>query len=62
LLACLWIHFYHLQGWALGFDAGPEKPPTEALRPIFPDNASILCLTVAAVPFLYVNRLIIMVC
>ena len=31
-----------------GFDGGLEKPPTDALRPIIPDNACILCLTAAA--------------
>ncbi|KAG6506119.1 hypothetical protein ZIOFF_031434 [Zingiber officinale] len=31
-----------------GFDGGLEKPPTDALRPIIPDNDCILCLTVAA--------------
>ena len=29
-------------------DGGLEKPPTDALRPIIPDNACILCLTAAA--------------
>ncbi|KAK9081050.1 hypothetical protein Scep_031045 [Stephania cephalantha] len=33
---------------ALGFDGGLSKPPTDALRPIIPDNACILCLTAAA--------------
>ncbi|KAL2223991.1 UNVERIFIED_CONTAM: hypothetical protein Sindi_2985700 [Sesamum indicum] len=33
---------------ALGFDGGLKKPPTDALRPIIPDNACILCLTAAA--------------
>ncbi|KAJ1681776.1 hypothetical protein LUZ63_023002, partial [Rhynchospora breviuscula] len=32
----------------LGFDGGLEKPPTDALRPIIPDNACILCITAAA--------------
>ncbi|KAL3523357.1 hypothetical protein ACH5RR_016191 [Cinchona calisaya] len=31
-----------------GFDGGLKKPPTDALRPIIPDNACILCLTAAA--------------
>ncbi|KAL5073817.1 hypothetical protein RYX36_012801, partial [Vicia faba] len=30
------------------FDGELKKPPTEALRPIIPDNACILCLTAAA--------------
>ncbi|KAJ4699786.1 ATP synthase subunit alpha [Melia azedarach] len=33
---------------ALGFDGGLKKPPTDALRPIIPDNACILCITAAA--------------
>ncbi|KAL1536689.1 hypothetical protein AAHA92_29296 [Salvia divinorum] len=33
---------------SLGFDGGLKKPPTDALRPIIPDNACILCLTAAA--------------
>ncbi|KAL8538382.1 hypothetical protein ACS0TY_000395 [Phlomoides rotata] len=33
---------------ALGFDGGLKKPPTDALRPIIPDNACILCLTATA--------------
>ncbi|KAL0286635.1 UNVERIFIED_CONTAM: hypothetical protein Sangu_2724700 [Sesamum angustifolium] len=32
----------------IGFDGGLKKPPTDALRPIIPDNACILCLTAAA--------------
>eukprot|EP01018_Ginkgo_biloba_P012457 Gb_11368 [translate_table: standard] len=32
---------------SLGFDGEFEKPPTDALRPIIPDNACILCLTAA---------------
>ncbi|KAG8363219.1 hypothetical protein BUALT_Bualt15G0116500 [Buddleja alternifolia] len=32
----------------MGFDGGLKKPPTDALRPIIPDNACILCLTAAA--------------
>ncbi|KZV16311.1 hypothetical protein F511_34987, partial [Dorcoceras hygrometricum] len=28
-------------------DGGLKKPPTDALRPIIPDNACILCLTAA---------------
>ncbi|KAL2225196.1 UNVERIFIED_CONTAM: hypothetical protein Sindi_3011000 [Sesamum indicum] len=34
--------------YPLGFDGGLKKPPTDALRPIIPDNACILCLTAAA--------------
>ncbi|KAK9671370.1 hypothetical protein RND81_12G025500 [Saponaria officinalis] len=34
--------------YPLGFDGGLKKPPTDALRPIIPDNACILCLTTAA--------------
>ena len=30
------------------FDSGLRKPPTDALRPIIPDNARILCITAAA--------------
>ncbi|KZV32860.1 hypothetical protein F511_06124, partial [Dorcoceras hygrometricum] len=29
-------------------DGGLKKPPTDALRPIIPDNACILCLTATA--------------
>ncbi|GJW92999.1 reverse transcriptase domain-containing protein [Tanacetum coccineum] len=32
----------------MGFDGGFKKPPTDALRPIIPDNACILCFTAAA--------------
>ncbi|KAD3640478.1 hypothetical protein E3N88_29701 [Mikania micrantha] len=32
---------------ALGFDGGLKKPPTDALRPIIPDNACILCIIAA---------------
>ncbi|KAL2226458.1 UNVERIFIED_CONTAM: hypothetical protein Sindi_2004500 [Sesamum indicum] len=35
-------------GLSPGFDGGLKKPPTDALRPIIPDNACILCLTAAA--------------
>ncbi|KAJ3676706.1 hypothetical protein LUZ61_021646 [Rhynchospora tenuis] len=35
-------------GLSPGFDGGLEKPPTDALRPIIPDNACILCFTAAA--------------
>ncbi|MBA0861500.1 hypothetical protein Goshw_028492 [Gossypium schwendimanii] len=31
----------------MGFDGGLKKPLTNALRPIIPDNACILCITVA---------------
>ncbi|MFQ6628520.1 hypothetical protein Gotur_007539, partial [Gossypium turneri] len=31
---------------ALGFEGRLKKPPTDALRPIIPDNACILCITV----------------
>ncbi|KAK8358856.1 hypothetical protein V6Z12_A04G052500 [Gossypium hirsutum] len=34
--------------YPLGFDGGLKKPPTDALRPIIPDNACILCITAAA--------------
>ena len=30
------------------FNKGPENPPTDALRPINPDNACIPCITAAA--------------
>ncbi|VFQ82790.1 unnamed protein product [Cuscuta campestris] len=30
------------------FDGGLKKPPTDALRPIIPDNACILCITADA--------------
>ncbi|KAD3066710.1 hypothetical protein E3N88_34590 [Mikania micrantha] len=33
---------------SLGFDGGLKKPPTDALRPIIPDNACILCITATA--------------
>ena len=36
------------QGWALVFDIRLPKPPTDALRPIIPDNACTLCITAAA--------------
>ncbi|GJW81887.1 hypothetical protein Tco_0145862 [Tanacetum coccineum] len=32
----------------MGFDGGLKKPPTDALRPIIPDNACILCITATA--------------
>ncbi|PPR92190.1 hypothetical protein GOBAR_AA28481 [Gossypium barbadense] len=32
----------------LGLLSGLKKPPTDALRPIIPDNACILCITAAA--------------
>ncbi|KAG2405153.1 uncharacterized protein HKW66_Vig0044080 [Vigna angularis] len=35
-------------GLSLGFDGELKKPPTDALRPIIPDNACILCLTATA--------------
>ncbi|KAK8305878.1 hypothetical protein V6Z12_D03G092000, partial [Gossypium hirsutum] len=34
--------------YPLGFDGGLKKLPTDALRPIIPDNACILCITAAA--------------
>ncbi|KAL1143983.1 hypothetical protein V6Z11_A11G198500 [Gossypium hirsutum] len=34
--------------YPLGFDGGLKKPPTDALRPIIPDSACILCITAAA--------------
>ncbi|KAK8349518.1 hypothetical protein V6Z12_A06G146700, partial [Gossypium hirsutum] len=34
--------------YPLGFDGELKKPPTDALRPIIPDNACILCITAAA--------------
>jgi len=37
-----------VQGEALIFHSGLSKPPTDALRPIIPDNACILRLTAAA--------------
>lgn len=37
-----------IQGWALCFNSRLNKPPTDALRPIIPDNACILRLTAAA--------------
>ena len=37
-----------VQGWALGFDIRLYEPPTDALRPIIPDNACTLCITAAA--------------
>ena len=36
------------QGWALIFDRELHKPPTDALRPIIPDNACPLRITAAA--------------
>ncbi|KAG5586118.1 hypothetical protein H5410_046552, partial [Solanum commersonii] len=35
-------------GFFLGFDGGLKKPPTDALRPIIPDNTCILCITAAS--------------
>ncbi|KAG6508954.1 hypothetical protein ZIOFF_034336 [Zingiber officinale] len=32
----------------MGIDGGLEKPPTDALHPIIPNNVCILCLTAAA--------------
>ena len=37
-----------VQGWALVFDIRLYEPPTDALRPIIPDNACTLCITAAA--------------
>ncbi|KAL1105198.1 hypothetical protein V6Z11_D04G116900 [Gossypium hirsutum] len=34
--------------YPLRLDGGLKKPPTDALRPIIPDNACILCITAAA--------------
>ncbi|KAH7285649.1 hypothetical protein KP509_33G038800 [Ceratopteris richardii] len=34
--------------YPLGFDSGLKEPPTDALRPIIPDNACIPCLTAVA--------------
>ncbi|TYJ03866.1 hypothetical protein E1A91_A12G056200v1, partial [Gossypium mustelinum] len=34
--------------YPLGFDGGLKKPPTDALRPIIPDNVCIFCITAAA--------------
>ncbi|KAK7375890.1 hypothetical protein VNO78_35205 [Psophocarpus tetragonolobus] len=42
------IPFAPLAFVSLGFDGELKKPPTDALRPIIPDNACILCLTAAA--------------
>ena len=36
------------QGWALKFNIWLFKPPTDALRPMIPDNARGLCITAAA--------------
>ena len=35
-------------GWAGGFEAGLERPPTDPLRPVNPDNACALRITAAA--------------
>ncbi|KAL8243075.1 hypothetical protein R6Q59_009333 [Mikania micrantha] len=32
----------------MGFDDGLKKPPTDALRPIIPYSACILCITATA--------------
>ena len=37
-----------VQSWALGFDSGLQEPPTDALRPIIPNNACTPCITAAA--------------
>ncbi|KAF3557596.1 hypothetical protein F2Q69_00016592 [Brassica cretica] len=52
----IWKKMMHLElfgdllsfAGTLGFDGGLKKPPTDALRPIIPDNACILCITAAA--------------
>ena len=36
------------RGWAPGFHAQLKKPPTRALRPVIPNNASSLRITAAA--------------
>ena len=36
------------QGWALGFHIRLNTPPTRALRPVIPSNASPLRITAAA--------------
>ena len=36
------------QGWALGFHPWLNKPPTDALRPVNPNNACTLRITAAA--------------
>ncbi|KAF3656680.1 hypothetical protein FXO37_15355 [Capsicum annuum] len=48
LLARSYMCYFPLSFTALGFDGGLKKPPTDALRPIIPDNACILCITAAA--------------
>ena len=35
-------------GWARGFHIQLNKPPTRALRPVIPNNASSLRITAAA--------------
>ena len=37
-----------IRGWAQVFDIRLYGPPTDALRPIIPDNACTLCITAAA--------------
>ena len=38
----------HFLGWAEGFHTQLTEPPTRALRPVIPNNASTLRLTAAA--------------
>ena len=37
-------YFWEVDEWSLGFDSRLKKPPKDALHPIIPDNAYILCL------------------
>ena len=37
-------YFWEVDEWSLGFDNRLKKPPKDALHPIIPDNACILCL------------------
>jgi hypothetical protein len=40
----------------MGFDGRLEKPPIDALRPIIPDNAYILCHTYSSYAIIAKSR------
>ncbi len=47
-LTRVWQFPRPIRSWAPGFNPRLARPPTDALRPIIPDNACLLCLTAAA--------------